>query len=160
MGLVESVYALTNKLPVSEKYALVDQMKRAAISIPSNIAEGQRRASSKEIIQFSSIAFGSLAGLETQLVLMNRIYKIDIENEMNVCQEIGKCYPHSLNHCVNNVFRSVALSIFRSICQASQICSTRHMFTIWRDERLHQQSGVLRAGDTKFIFDGLLDSFY
>ena len=69
MELCRDVYKISKELPDEEKYGLTSQIKRAVISIPSNIAEGAARNSRKEFIQFLSIAQGSLAELETQLVL-------------------------------------------------------------------------------------------
>ena len=67
MELVDEIYRLTNLLPKEELYCLSDQMRRAAISIPSNIAEGHGRQTSKEFRQFLSISKGSVCELETQL---------------------------------------------------------------------------------------------
>ena len=72
MDLVSEVYKLVKKLPKEETYVLSDQMRRSAISIPSNIAEGNARQSTKEYIYFLSIARGSIAELETQLLLGER----------------------------------------------------------------------------------------
>ena len=69
MLLARETYKLVKFLPVEERYALSDQMRRAAVSIPSNIAEGQARNTSKEFIQFLHIAKGSNAELITQLLL-------------------------------------------------------------------------------------------
>ena len=69
MLLAREIYKLVQVLPVEERYALSDQMRRAAVSIPSNIAEGQARNTSKEFIQFLHIAKGSNAELITQLLL-------------------------------------------------------------------------------------------
>jgi four helix bundle protein len=65
--LVKDVYRITQKFPATEIYGLTSQIRRAAISIPSNIAEGQGRTSSKEFRQFLGIAMGSMAELSTQL---------------------------------------------------------------------------------------------
>ena len=73
MDLAAGVYTLTKYLPKEETYGLSDQMRRAAVSIPSNIAEGQARQSSKEFLQFLCIACGSRAELETQLLLAKRL---------------------------------------------------------------------------------------
>jgi len=69
IALAEAVYRLTKSFPSTEKFGLVAQMRRAAVSIPSNIAEGQARHTTGEFIQFISHAEGSLAELETQLIL-------------------------------------------------------------------------------------------
>jgi len=69
MGLAKAVYQLTGRFPAEERYGLVSQMRRAAVSIPSNIAEGQARHGTREFLQFLSHASGSLAELETQLLL-------------------------------------------------------------------------------------------
>ncbi|MGN0737919.1 MAG: four helix bundle protein [Treponema porcinum] len=92
MDLVEKVYQLVKKLPKAEMYALSDQMRRAAVSIPSNIAEGQARGI-KEFIQFLKIARGSRAELETQLLIcvrLNYLTTSDIESSLNLLEEISK----------------------------------------------------------------------
>ena len=73
MSLVEEVYKITRKYPREEKFSLIDQIRRAAVSVPSNIAEGAARNSTKEFIQFLYIALGSLSELETQLLLSQRL---------------------------------------------------------------------------------------
>jgi len=65
MLLVEKIYTVTRKFPKEEMYGIVSQLQRAAISVPSNIAEGHARNSRKEFIQFLGIAKGSLAEVET-----------------------------------------------------------------------------------------------
>lgn len=67
--LVKEVYLLTKDFPSSEMYGIISQLRRAAVSIPSNIAEGYGRKSTKEYIQFYSIAYGSALELETQLII-------------------------------------------------------------------------------------------
>ena len=67
--LAKIVYRLTQKYPSEEKFGLVAQMRRAAISIPSNLAEGQARHATGEFVQFISHAEGSVAELDTQLIL-------------------------------------------------------------------------------------------
>ena len=66
MELAKEVYGLTRKFPSDEKFSLVSQMRRAAVSVPSNVAEGQARNTTGEFIQFISHAQGSLAELDTQ----------------------------------------------------------------------------------------------
>ncbi len=71
--LVKQTYLLTEKFPNAEVYGITSQMRRAAISIPSNIAEGYGRKSSKEYSQFYSIAYGSALELETQLIISKEL---------------------------------------------------------------------------------------
>ena len=73
MTLVKGIYKLTAEFPKEETYGLVPQIRRAAVSIPSNIAEGAARNSNKEFIQFLYISLGSLAELETQLLLSKEL---------------------------------------------------------------------------------------
>jgi len=73
MDLVEEIYRLTKTFPKSETYGLADQMRRAAISIPSNIAEGNGRQHPKEYVNFLHIALGSLLELITQTELSKRL---------------------------------------------------------------------------------------
>ena len=93
MDLVVEVYNLVKRIPKEELFALSDQIRRAVISIPSNIAEGQGRNSSKEFIHFLSIAKGSKAELETQLLLcvrINYLTESEIEKAMSLIEEVGK----------------------------------------------------------------------
>jgi four helix bundle protein len=73
IDLVKKVYQVTHNFPDSEKFGLINQIRRAAVSIPSNIAEGQGRNSTKEFKQFLAISLGSLAELETQLIIAKEI---------------------------------------------------------------------------------------
>lgn len=76
--LVNRVYEVTKKFPDDERFGLVNQMRRCAVSIPSNIAEGSARQHNKEMIQFLHVALGSLAELETQiLIAINQNYMED-----------------------------------------------------------------------------------
>ncbi len=77
-------------MPATEKFNLVSQITRCAVSIPFNIAEGQQRNSSKEFIHFLSIARGSAAELSTQLLLANKIYKIEVDNLLVELEEVQK----------------------------------------------------------------------
>jgi len=93
MEAAEEVYKVVKKLPKEELYAMADQMRRAAVSIPSNIAEGQGRGSKKEFAWFLSVAQGSRAELETQLMLAVKIGYLpatDIEKALGLLEEISK----------------------------------------------------------------------
>ncbi|OGZ46914.1 MAG: hypothetical protein A3J54_01740 [Candidatus Ryanbacteria bacterium RIFCSPHIGHO2_02_FULL_45_13b] len=74
--LVLEIYNVTNQFPREEIYGLTSQMRRAAVSIPSNIAEGKLRRSQKEFRQFLLIAFGSGGELETQVVIAKKLPKL------------------------------------------------------------------------------------
>ena len=74
MDLVIDIYEMTEKFPKSENYGLTSQMRRSAVSIPSNIAEGSRRSSRKDFRNFLQNAYGSGAELETQIEITKRIH--------------------------------------------------------------------------------------
>ena len=93
MDLAVEIYKIVGKLPKQETYALSDQMRRASVSVPSNIAEGQERGSDKDFIRFLYIALGSKSELETQLHLAIRIGMLkeeDISTALQLSVEIGK----------------------------------------------------------------------
>ena len=79
MLLVKMIYDLTNLLPGAEKFGLVSQMRRAAVSVPSNIAEGSARQTKKESIQFYMIARGSLSELDTQLEMCTALSLLTLD---------------------------------------------------------------------------------
>ena len=85
------IYALTKEFPSEERFGLSSQIKRAVVSIPSNIAEGAGRKGDKEFIQFLYIAMGSLSELETQLILSDRLQFVNsIEIYLNQIEKIRK----------------------------------------------------------------------
>ena len=93
MLLAKIVFTLTDKLPVKEKFGLISQINRCAVSIPSNIAEGSGRNSTKEYCYFLSISLGSAFELETQLLLcieLEYLKKEEITETMNLIHEIQK----------------------------------------------------------------------
>lgn len=88
--LVEMSYGVANSLPPYERYALADQIRRTAVSIPSNIAEGQKRLNRAETVQFSGIALGSAAELETQLILCQNLHDSNVEEALLLLTEVAK----------------------------------------------------------------------
>ena len=93
LELVKEIYKTTNGFPSEEKFGLVNQMPRAAVSIPSNIAEGHARLATGEFMRFISISLGSVAELETQLILSKELHFIDkpiLEKFLLLLDEIGK----------------------------------------------------------------------
>ena len=93
MNVVERVYALTRGFPKTELYGLSSQMQRAAISVPANIAEGHARDSTRDFARYVSIALGSLAELETHLLLAERMSLGNadgIKAILSDCDEVGR----------------------------------------------------------------------
>ena len=93
MCLAEEVYRLSGRFPKHEIYGLASQLQRSAVSLPSNIAEGHGRNSRKEFNHFLGIALGSLAELETQLILaqhLNYLTEEEISKALQNADEIGK----------------------------------------------------------------------
>jgi len=88
MALVEAIYGLTTEFPRSEVYGLSGQMRRSAISVPCNIAEGAARKTRSEFVQFLTIAQGSLSELDTQVELACRLGYIDEQRRTEVTAEI------------------------------------------------------------------------
>ena len=100
MTLAKMVYAVVKKLPKEELYALSDQIRRAVVSIPSNIAEGCARESKTELAYFLRIAKGSLAELETQLLLCSSIgylQKQELNDIFSLLDEISRMLRALLN---------------------------------------------------------------
>ncbi len=89
--LVIAVYKLTDQFPKSEIYGLTSQMRRCAVSIPSNIAEGRRRGTKKDYCQFLIVAYGSGAELETQVEIAKRLpfgKRLDYTNVDSLLDEV------------------------------------------------------------------------
>jgi len=93
MRLAESVYAVVAELPADERFGLSAQLRRAVVSVPSNIAEGHARGSTRDFIRFIAIARGSLAEVETQLhliVRLNMMYPRQVASVLERCDELGR----------------------------------------------------------------------
>ncbi len=104
--LVKEIYKITSQFPKNELYGLTIQMKRAAISIPSNIAEGYLRKNLREYLQFLRIAYGSSAELETQLIIAKDLYqKINYEKGESLLEEVQKM----LNVLIKNLSKQLII---------------------------------------------------
>ncbi len=106
MDLLVEVYRLAKKLPKEETYGLSDQMRRAVVSIPSNIAEGKNRSSGKDFLRFLFIARGSRAEVETQLlacIRLNYLEEDDVENALKLCTEVGKMLSAMISKMSHNL---------------------------------------------------------
>lgn len=93
MRLAEDVYHVTESFPKSELYGLTSQIRRSVVSVASNIAEGSARRSTREFIRFINIASGSLAEVETQLILSQRLTYLQEDQLtflLSQCDEVGK----------------------------------------------------------------------
>lgn len=93
MDVADRIYDVTAAFPEQERYGIVSQLRRSAISIPSNIAEGHARSSTKEFLQFIAIAKGSLAEAETQLLFAERrqwISPSDRQQVLALCDEVNR----------------------------------------------------------------------
>ena len=93
MDLVVKCYQIAKSFPKSEIYGLTSQLQRAAVSIPSNIAEGRERQYKKEFIQHLSIAYGSLAELETHILIAERLNYLDtnkVKQVLDKTAEVGR----------------------------------------------------------------------
>ena len=100
MKVVTEVYRITRSFPREELYALTSQLRRAAISIPSNIAEGWGRNSTKEYMQFLRIARGSLLELETQLTISQNLAYLNtsvLQSMLQITAEVNKMINAMIN---------------------------------------------------------------
>jgi len=105
--LVSEIYTVTRTFPPEEMYGLVNQMRRAAVSVPSNIAEGAARDSQKEFLRFLSIAIGSLAEMETQVLIAKNLKFLDTENHLsNEIEQIRRMLHGLINGVKRNVKRN------------------------------------------------------
>lgn len=91
MSLVTHVYSITKRFPDDERFGLVSQMRRCAVSIPSNIAEGQARNTTGEFKQFVGFARGSIAELTTQILIAEQLgYLIEPKQTLDLADEVGR----------------------------------------------------------------------
>ncbi|MEK7452615.1 MAG: four helix bundle protein [Patescibacteria group bacterium] len=106
MQLVENIYKITEKFPKEEIYGLTAQMRRSAVSIPSNIAEGSCRGTRKDYAQFLRMAYGSGAELETQIEIAKRLLgkqKIDYSDVDKFLDEVMKMLNSLIKRLTTNI---------------------------------------------------------
>jgi four helix bundle protein len=106
MILVEDIYCLSRQLPKTESYGLISQIQRAAVSIPANIAEGHATGSTKDFLRYLAIAQGSLAELETHLLIATRIKytnKLQTDPILNKCSEEARMLRALRKHVRNRI---------------------------------------------------------
>lgn len=102
MSLVAQIYKALNSFPSFEKYGLADQLRRAAVSIPSNIAEGTSRVSDKEFAHFLHISLGSAFEVETQLLIAQELGYISEENNLELLTAV-----HLVERQLNQLLSSI-----------------------------------------------------
>lgn len=98
MLLAKDTYELCTQLPRNEAFGLISQMQRCAVSIPSNLAEGSKRATRKDFKHFVVIAKGSAAELETQIILAESVYDIDGKSIIMLLEEVQKMLEKLAQH--------------------------------------------------------------
>jgi four helix bundle protein len=102
MSLVTDVYRLSQGFPDTEMFGLTSQMRRAAVSVPSNIAEGAGRATDKDFVRFLSIAQGSLSELETHLLIARNLgYATDVKGHETLISDLRKMLRGLINSVKN-----------------------------------------------------------
>jgi four helix bundle protein len=113
MDLVQTIYETVRDFPKEEIYGLTSQLKRAAISVPSNIAEGQGRKSTREFIHHLSIAYGSLMEVETQILIAVRLGYLtqkDSEQITKQTAEVGRLVNGLSNALINKQVEAIGRS--------------------------------------------------
>lgn len=102
MELVKEIYLVTDKLPKKEMFGLQTQMRRSAVSIASNIAEGHRRSTKKDFVHFLKIADGSSAELETQIIICESLsYDLDFIKSKKLLEEVQKMLSVMMKKLLN-----------------------------------------------------------
>jgi four helix bundle protein len=88
IALVKEIYLITNKFPKTEQYGLSSQMKRAAVSIPANIAEGSAKSSDKDFSRFLEFSLGSICELETLIIIAKELNYINEETHHSIDKQV------------------------------------------------------------------------
>ncbi|MCC6690874.1 MAG: four helix bundle protein [Bacteroidia bacterium] len=106
IALVSDIYKLTSALPASEKFGMASQLQRAAVSVPSNIAEGWGRESTKNYIQFLRISRGSLLEIETLLTIAHNLSYLTEEENEKICMQVEEVLK-----VINGLIKSLEIKV-------------------------------------------------
>jgi four helix bundle protein len=107
MGLARIIYEATRGFPASEMYGLTSQMRRAAVSVPSNISEGSARGTDNELVRFLRITLGSLAELETQIILSSDLgYLKESDELLKPVEDVRRLTLGLIRHLVSKKVKS------------------------------------------------------
>jgi four helix bundle protein len=98
LDIVEKIYRITERFPKDEQFGLTSQLRRSAVSIPSNIAEGAARNSKREYLQYLYISLGSLAEAETQLIIAHRLKYLNDDDVMENIEHIRRKLLNFIKH--------------------------------------------------------------
>jgi four helix bundle protein len=116
MDLVETSYKLTSRLPLDERFGLISQIRRAATSVPANIAEGFGRWNARDFARFSAIASGSLRELETHLIIVQRLgylEKASVDSALRLTDDLSKMLYRMRRRVLANIVASEQKSHFQ-----------------------------------------------
>jgi len=117
MDLVETSYKLSARLPLDERFGLISQIRRAATSVPANIAEGFGRWNAKDFARFAAIASGSLRELETHLIIVQRLGYLDkaaVDSALHLADDLSRMLYRMRCRVLANIAASEQKSNFRS----------------------------------------------
>jgi len=119
--VVKDIYILTKKFPKEELYGLTSQMRRSAVSIPSNIAEGFRRYHNKEYKQFLYIAMGSCAELETQIIITYELDYLGDTNKMEIIEKLKY-----ICRMINQLIKKLQINLIKNIIYLDNLLYTTY----------------------------------
>ncbi len=129
MQFVKQLYIITRSYPREEMYGIVSQMRRAAVSVPSNIAEGYGRKSDKDLLRFLSIALGSTAELETQLLISRDLDFLTEDSYILLNNQIAEIF-RMLTALYNKVRNDLVLWCYNCLFTCLLVCSFTYKYLL------------------------------